>query len=175
MVQQEQDVRLDTVYGGWARYQKMLKEMIAPLSDEQLATPVSSDEWTIGKVAQHIIGNRVWWFHLWMGQGSADLAPIMQWDPGDSEEPPTLNAAALVEGLDSTWEMVADALASWTPADLAEVFPAPSALSEREQEFFGSNSRQWIIWHVFEHEIHHGGEISLVLGNMGLPGIYGGF
>lgn len=32
-----------------------------------------------------------------------------------------------------------------------------------------------IIWHVLEHEIHHGGEISLVLGQHGLPGVYGNF
>ncbi|MGA7669927.1 MAG: DinB family protein [Nitrolancea sp.] len=171
----QQDVRLDTIYGGWATYQKMLKEIIAPLSDEQLAAPVSSEAMTIGKVMQHVIANRVWWFQIWMGQGSEDLASIAHWDPADPGETPTLDAATLVDGLDSTWGMIAGALAKWTPEDLSEVFSAPSALSEREQEIFGSNSRQWIIWHVFEHEIHHGGEISLVLGRLGLPGIYGNF
>ncbi len=28
----------------------------------------------------------------------------------------------------------------------------------------------WIIWHVFEHEIHHRGEIFLMLGLLGLQG-----
>lgn len=28
-------------------------------------------------------------------------------------------------------------------------------------------------WHGLEHEIHHGGELSLALGQHDLPGIYG--
>ena len=29
----------------------------------------------------------------------------------------------------------------------------------------------WIIWHVLEHEIHHRGELSLVLGLLGRDGL----
>ena len=29
-------------------------------------------------------------------------------------------------------------------------------------------SRQWVIWHVIEHDLHHGGEVSLMLGTHGL-------
>jgi uncharacterized damage-inducible protein DinB len=164
---------LITFYKGWATYQRSLTEMIAPLSSEQLALPAGSHQWTIGMVAQHIIGNRVWWFQLWMGQGSPDLAPIMQWDPGDFPNPPAHEAAELVAALESTWGMIADALARWTAADLGYVFSPPTALSEAEQRAYGKTSRQWIIWHVLEHEIHHGGELSLALGAHGLPGIYG--
>jgi uncharacterized damage-inducible protein DinB len=31
---------------------------------------------------------------------------------------------------------------------------------------------QWILWHVHEHEIHHGGELSLALGGLGVQGVY---
>ena len=31
-----------------------------------------------------------------------------------------------------------------------------------------ADSRQWIIWHLIEHELHHGGELSLTLGVHGL-------
>jgi uncharacterized damage-inducible protein DinB len=30
-----------------------------------------------------------------------------------------------------------------------------------------------MIWHVLEHEMHHGGELSLALGGLGLEGVYG--
>ena len=30
---------------------------------------------------------------------------------------------------------------------------------------------QWIIWHVIEHEIHHRGELSLILGILGKDGL----
>ena len=29
----------------------------------------------------------------------------------------------------------------------------------------------WIIWHVLEHEIHHRGELSLILGMLGREGL----
>ena len=32
-----------------------------------------------------------------------------------------------------------------------------------------ARSRQWIIWGVLEHDIHHGSEISTTLGIHGLP------
>jgi uncharacterized damage-inducible protein DinB len=35
----------------------------------------------------------------------------------------------------------------------------------------GNGSLAWIIWHVLEHEIHHRGELSLILGIMGRKGL----
>ncbi len=168
----EQALPLITFYKGWAGYQQNLIKIIAPLSPEQLALPASSHHWTIGMVAQHIVANRVWWFQVWMGEGSPDLAPIAHWDPADEAEQPALDSAELVAGLESTWHMIADALARWTPADLGQIFPRPAALTEEERRIFPELTRQWIIWHVLEHEIHHGGELSLALGTYGLASIY---
>jgi len=168
-----QDLSLTTFYKGWDRFQHNLVKIIAPLSREQLALRAASHHWTIGMVAQHIIANRVWWFQLWMGRGSPELAPIMRWDPGDVAEPPVIEAAELVAGLNDTWQMIADALTRWTPSDLGYVFSPPESLSEAEKRFFGELTRQWIIWHVLEHEILHGGELSLALGTYGLTTIYG--
>jgi uncharacterized damage-inducible protein DinB len=169
----EQILSLMTFYKGWETYQRNLIKTIAPLSAEQLALPAASHQWTIGMVAQHIVANRVWWFQLWMGEGSPDLAPIMHWDPADQEEQFTLNADELVGGLKSTWGMIAKALTRWTPNDLGSVFEPPASLSEEEKRIFGELTLQWIVWHVLEHEIHHGGELSLALGGYGLPGVYG--
>ena len=71
----EQPLPLITFYKGWETYQQSLVETIAPLSPEQLAFPAASHHWTIGMVAQHMVANRVWWFQMWMGEGSPDLAP----------------------------------------------------------------------------------------------------
>ncbi|HEX8996086.1 MAG TPA: DinB family protein [Ktedonobacterales bacterium] len=169
----EQTIPLITFYQGWETYQRNLIEMLAPLTPEQLALPAGSHQWTIGMVAQHIAGNRVWWFQVWMGEGSPDLAPIAHWDPADEVKQAPLDAAELVAGFEATWRMISDALSRWTPADLEQVFDLPAALREDEREFFSPSTRQWIIWHVLEHEIHHGGELSFALGAYGLPGIYG--
>ncbi len=169
----EHTLPLITFYKGWETYQHSLVETIAPLSPEQLAFPAASHRWTIGMVAQHMVANRVWWFQMWMGEGSLDLAPIAHWDPGEVVEPPALEAASLVGGLESTWAMIAGALTRWTATDLGHVFSPPAVLSEEEKRIFGERTRQWIVWHVLEHEIHHGGELSLALGGYGLAGIYG--
>ena len=169
----EQTLSLITFYQGWENYQQRLINMIEPLSPVHLASPVASHHWTIGMLVQHLVADRVWWFQGWMGEGNPDLAPIAHWGPADEEESPTLEAAELVAGLKSTWDMIAQALANFTPADLGRVFSPPAFLSEEEQKAFGETSLQWIIWHVHEHEIHHGGELSLALGGLGLPGIYG--
>ena len=169
----EQTLPLTTFYGGWATYQQGLMTMIAPLSSEQLALRPSLHHWSIGMIAQHIIGNRVWWFQVWMGEGSPNLAPLAHWDPQDEEEQFTLSAAELVVGLESTWQMIQDALAHWTPADLDFIISSPASLREEERDMFRNLTRKWIIWHVLEHEIHHGGELSFALGMYGMAGIYG--
>ena len=45
------------------------------------------------------------------------------------------------------------------PEDLAE----HERSGERRGEHY-SFTRQWVIWHLIEHDLHHGGEISLTLG-----------
>ena len=164
---------LATFYSGWEGYQRDLVEVIAPLSPDQLALRAAPHHWPIGMIVHHIVANRVWWFHGWMGEGSTDLLALTHWDPRYDAEQPLRGADELVAGLATTWRMIADALARWTPADLAQVFPPAAFLGEDEQRNVGARTRQWILWHVLKHEIHHGGELSLALGSYGLTGIYG--
>jgi hypothetical protein len=34
-----------------------------------------------------------------------------------------------------------------------------------------THHRGWVVWHVLEHDLHHGGEISQILGTNGLAGL----
>jgi uncharacterized damage-inducible protein DinB len=151
----EHQLSLAPFYKGWDVYQQRLVAAIAPLTAEQLALRSAPHQWSIGILAAHIIAARVAWFHIRMGEGSSDLAPMDAWD--EDGEPPR-SAAELVAGLETTWQTVQDALARWTFADLEQVFPHPS------RKDWPARSRQYIIWHVLEHDIHHGGELSSILG-----------
>jgi uncharacterized damage-inducible protein DinB len=164
---------LSTCFADWAGYSQRLVTIIAPLSAEQLALRVAPNHWTIGMVTQHLIANRVWWFHGWMGEGSPDLLAIAHWDPQYDAEQSPREADELAVGLEVTWRMIEDALSRWTPADLGQRFPPAAFLDAEEQRMMGERTRQWIVWHVLEHEIHHGGELSLALGTHGLDGVYG--
>ena len=152
---------LTNFYKGWDAYQQLLVTAITPLTPEQLALRPAPHMWSAGMLAAHIIATRVWWFHMWMGAGSDDLVPLSTWD---EEDAPTRSASELVTGLEVTWQMLQNALASWTPADLEHVFQEPSGYPKQ-------HSRQWIIWHLLEHDLHHGGELSLLLGMHGLPAL----
>lgn len=166
----EQAYPLLRFYQGWEYLQQRLVAIIAPLSSDQLALPTAPHHWSIGRVVQHLVGDRVWWFQLWMNAGSPDLAPMLHWN---DDEPPARSAAELVAGLEATWRMIEAALTRWTLADLGDTFPAPLSVSEGERRLFGGWARQQMIWHVHEHEIYHTGELSLGLGGYGLEGLYG--
>ncbi len=164
----EQAYPLITFYQGWENYQQSLVETIAPLTSEQLALPVASHH-SIGMLLSHMIGARIFWFQVWMGEGNPDLAHL------DDDERPVLEASELISMFEKTWQMISSALTRWTPTDLGQMFQTPDSMGEEERVYFPPRTRQWIIWHVLEHEIHHGGELSLALGGYGLTGVYGDF
>lgn len=157
----EQHLSLSPFYKGWDVYQQCLVKAITPLTAEQLELRPAPDLWSISMLARHIVATRVWWFHMWLGVGSSNLEPMAEWD---EEGQPSRSASEIVAGLEATWEMIQNALAHWTPDDLEQVFHNPLHADRP------SHSRQWIIWHLLEHDLHHGGEISLSLGIHGLGG-----
>ncbi len=101
----EQTFPLNKFYKGWDGFQQNLVKVIAPLSPEQLALPTAPHHWSIGMGVQHILANRVFWFQVWMGEGSPDLAPIASWG-WDQEDRPVGSAAELVVKLEATWQMI---------------------------------------------------------------------
>jgi uncharacterized damage-inducible protein DinB len=106
-----------------------------------------------------MIGARARWFYHLMGEGGDVFAELGGWDrPGE----PARNAAELVLGLQATWEGMQAAIARWTPADWEQTYPGEGP-DEPE-----TLTRQWVIWHLIEHDLHHGGEISFTLGMHGL-------
>jgi uncharacterized damage-inducible protein DinB len=156
---QPQDPTLATFYDSWKRYQEQIKQAIAPLTAEQLALRAAPNLRTIGENVCHIIGTRVGWFHIFLGEGGDEIAPFDTWD---AEDAPTRTAAELTHGLDVTWQFMADRLVRWSPADMQQTISRERPSGRREF------SRSWVAWHVLEHDLHHGGEVSLTLGMHGL-------
>jgi uncharacterized damage-inducible protein DinB len=119
-------------------------------------------------LVQHIINDRLWWFDLWMGEASPEVASFMHWEEEEKGES-VHSAEELVAGLEATWRMIEAALARWTVADLSYVFEPPDALTEAERETFGPSTRQEIMFHVLRHDIHHGGELAVGMGQYHRP------
>jgi uncharacterized damage-inducible protein DinB len=156
----EQAFSLITLQKYWENYQRRLIATITPLSSEQLALPVASNQ-TIGDLVGHMIGARFWWYCQWMGE--EEPSELVEW----GEEKDLREAASLVSAFHWTWNMISLALSRWTAADMEQLFSPPAPVAKTES----AHTREWIIWHVIEHEIHHGGELSLALGGYGLQAI----
>ncbi len=161
----EHSFPLAPFYKGWDNYQQQLVHAVAPLSPEELTLGVAPHLRSIGSNAAHIIGARAGWMYYVLKEGDENLATLSKgYEPGQ----PAKTAAELVSGLETTWQVIQDALQRWTIADLDEVFHDIDENGEEEEETF---TRQWVIWHLIEHDLHHGGEISFALGMHGLAAI----
>lgn len=155
----EDNVTLAMMAEGWHTYQKRLCEALALLSPAQLALRAAPDLRSIDELARHIIGVRADWFHEVLGEGNEGFGAYSQWDlPGSSPR----KASELVSGLEATWGAMQEALARFTPADLQE-----SIQTEHLGKIY-TFTRGWVVWHVIEHDLHHGGEIAYSLGMHGL-------
>jgi uncharacterized damage-inducible protein DinB len=157
---------LTQVYDGWARYQGFLVNAVAPLSAEQLALRPAPHLRTVMMLVKHIIGARARWF-LYLGEevgGAAHLAHYDGTGPHQLDETPR-SAAELVEALEASWQMLYAALSRWTTADLAHLYTG----THRGEAY--TLTRQWVLWHLIEHDMHHGGELSFLLGMHGIPAI----
>lgn len=162
----EDNFTLTTFYSSWKEYQDHIKEAIAPLTAEQLDLRAAPHLRSIGENALHIIGCRAGWFTYTMGEDwGDDVKAYAEWDtPGA----PTRSPAEMTQALDRTWQGIADCLTRWGPDDMRQTFP---------DDWDGKIvhlSRAWIVWHVMEHDLHHGGELSLTLGMHGIPAHFPG-
>jgi uncharacterized damage-inducible protein DinB len=150
----EEQINLLAFYKGWDAYQVFLIKAIAPLSSAQLALRVAPQLRSVGENVAHIISGRVSNF-LVLGEADAEIALLEKWDEDGA---PPRSAAELVRGLETTWQMIQNALVRWTPANLEDIFV------DGQGENAPHLTRQSIIWSTIKHDLHHSGEVSLTLG-----------
>lgn len=140
-------------FESWQDYQDALKRAIAPLTGEQLQRRLIPGLRTPGEIAVHIVFGRALHLHRALGQRVAELTPFLQWEnAGD----PLPTAADIVHGLDLTWQVVTACLMRGSPID---------TISEEEVSIMQT------IWGLLDHDLPHAGELSLLLGADGLPGV----
>jgi uncharacterized damage-inducible protein DinB len=168
---------LQTFYDGWANYQRLIVEAIRELTPEQLGLRPGPRLWSVWQLAGHVLGSRAHWFHDVLGEGDAAIRDMFRvatttvpdlpledagWE--DDEHHPR-GAEEIVDAFGRTWAMIDDCLQRWTPDDLTVQFSRSRPTGTQ------TVTRGWVIWHVMEHDVHHGGEISLILGSHGVPAL----
>jgi uncharacterized damage-inducible protein DinB len=151
-----------SIYEGWHAYQEVLTGVLAPLDADRLALRAAPNLRSVGEIVAHIIGARARWFYQLMGEGGGEFKTLGRWDRRGVK---TRSAEELIAGLGTTWSGMQAAIAGWTPEDWRVTWPGED---DGEPEVI---TRQWVIWHLIEHDLHHGGEISITLGAHRVPGL----
>ena len=147
---------------GWQVYQEKLSKALAPLTDEQLALRAAPNLRSINELARHIIAVRAGWYHFVLHEGDHAFRAIAEWNQTGQ---PARSAKELVDGLATTWAVMDQALAGWSPVDLQALF------EDEDDGKVYQVTRGWVVWHVIEHDLHHGGEIGYSLGMHGISGL----
>jgi len=172
---------LYSVFDGWQGHQASLIHALAPLTPDQLRWRPAPTANSIGEIARHISLGRVAWFGRMAAPGSAEVAGrISTWERDadgnqnivESALAITDNAVELVRWLELSWAMIDATLTTWQVEDLTQTY---------RHKWNGRTyavSRQWTLWRILTHDMHHGGELSLLLGLLGieafeLSGLFG--
>lgn len=150
---------LTTFYEGWATYQKKLLDAISALTPEQFELHIADHLRSVRAQLTHMIATRASWMYYGFAEGGEAMEAIAHWDDDGS---PTRSPQELIEGLERTWAMIHDALGRWTLDEMAE--PVQSQWQGQSYTI----TRQWVIWHLIEHDLHHGGELAFALGMHGI-------
>ena len=138
-------------FAHWRTVRRGLLDALNVLSDEQLAFVPRAGLWSLGTVARHIAEAEEGWFrHIVTGE-------LDEW-PGFTEAAyPTI--ASIVALLTEVHYRTMAFLAKTDVDKLDRVIDTP---------WDEQIPLEWIVWHVLEHEVHHRGEIYLMLGLMGM-------
>ena len=172
---------LMSVYEGWDGHQLALARAITGLTPEQLAYRPAPNLRSTGEIISHIALGRLSWLQRMGAPGSGELArQIAPWERektdtehlaeirrwmdviSQQEAAITTNPTELLRWLETSWQVIEKTLTTWTVADLAQTF----------RHFYQGNmyavSRQWVLWRVMSHDLHHGGELAILLGEQGI-------
>jgi len=146
----------DQLFGHWDAVREGLFQALDQLTDEQLRFTPRPELRTIGAVACHIASAENGWLSHIVWRETADWPA----DFGVSE----YTSVAALKGL-------LGRVHSRTKAYLATISadpPSPQVDQPIVLPWGPQVSLRWVIWHVLEHEIHHRGEIYLMLGLLGM-------
>ena len=165
--------KLAELFGGWDGYQTSLLHSVTPLTSEQLSWRPAPERRSVGELIRHISLGRVTWFSRIAAPGIENAQQrVPRWyTDGDGsrhvvEESVTCNdAAVLKEWLSLSWQSIQRALADWTVEDLLQTYP---------HRFQGTDyliTRQWTLFRIMAHDMHHGGQLALMLAMLGVEAV----
>ncbi len=152
----------------WGTYNRRLRDVVAAMTEEQLAICPAPDRWPIWATAGHTACQRVFWLCDFAGEPGAETTPFTNAAsdcPGDDDLDHPLDGEALARAMDSSFRIVERCLDRWTLDALDEEIVRRWGTEER------THTRGWVLQRVFAHDVYHCAELNETLGTAGLPQI----
>jgi uncharacterized damage-inducible protein DinB len=158
---------LTAVFDGWQGYETSLEHAVDPLTSEQLRWRPAAHLRSVGELARHIsLGRLIWSLRMDAPGAEALAARVREWKmDGDGnrvfDEVGVVgaeDASELVRWLQASWRVIDATLGAWSVQDLAVTYHHVWCGDAYDV------SRQWTLWRILSHDIHHGGEMALLLG-----------
>ena len=148
-------MKLSKVFSHWDQLRADLIATLEKFSDEELSHIPFEGAWSIGQIVRHILNAEEGW--LWY----VATRKLTEWPAGLTHEKYG-TVASLKAKLSSGHTQTMAYLETLEIEDFDRVIKAP----------WGKDlTLGWILWHVIEHEIHHRGELSLILGLLRREGL----
>ncbi len=148
--------RLDQLFAHWSQVRRGLIETIDAFNPEDLSYVPFPSSWSAGEIMLHIANAESGWFQYVVARQLKEWPEdysLESWPTPESIKTLLAEVHARTDGY----------LASFSMADLNRNVTLP----------WNGNTLTlgWIIWHIIEHEIHHRGELSMILGLLGRKGL----
>lgn len=138
------------VFGNWQATRLGLYQALDKLTDDQLNFVPRAGLWSLGETARHIAETETGWIGI-IARNEIDTWP--KYPAGQYT-----TVAAIKQLLEEVHQRTLAYLNGKTEADLDRVIDLS----------WGTITVGGVVWHVLEHEIHHRGEIYLMLGLLGM-------
>ena len=136
----------------WNKIWRDLQRAMAMLEDEHLSfRPSENYTRDVGDILLHITNLEEGWIHYVIRRARSD------WPEASLEGPRTI--AAVRERMNAVHQETLAFLSELPVEDFSTIVQVPDD---------GTPKMGWILWHVFEQQIHHRGELFLCLSLLGL-------
>ena len=143
------------VFAHWQQVRADLFITIDHFSEAELSFRPLEGGWSVGQIMLHIADAEDGWLRYVLTReldGWPDHYTLDNYS----------DKLAIKEALEQVHDRMMNYIHTLQETDLSRSITAP----------WGDEFRVgWVLWHVHEHEIHHRGELSLVLGLLGREGL----
>ena len=134
----------------WLPEAELTQKLLQNLTDESLSLKVAEGRWTLGDIAWHIVTTISWFMDLFALDRDIVKpdAPVPS-SAVDIEQTYAGVAQALLEGIKQTWD--------------------DDTLRVEDDIDGGKHERRKLLLFLIKHQIHHRGQMTVLMHQIGLP------